>query len=263
VPATLARGCSNSYVTIGAPELWPEVARDFYARYERHYWQRRLGAVGFREFPAGRAGGDWYMDVDAGPVVAGFGFAASAFGVGAARINARFDHAHPLFAQMLAILWPLPDGTLGGARLLSSATDAPYLGEAAILYIMTRQPHPSATPVASRGGLTPFVWILLAIYFGGGVLLLLSSLRRWRWARRGHSAGLRAPRLRLALLALLALAGGVGLALDALVLSLALLLGAGLVMPGLPLRGRDYQSPKSKPSKSKPPPTSPPSSSVP
>ncbi len=52
------------------------------------------------------------MDVDAGPVLAGHGFAACAFGIGAARANGRFNHAWPLSAEMLVTCWPLLDGTL-------------------------------------------------------------------------------------------------------------------------------------------------------
>ncbi len=231
-PRGPARGCSNSYVTLGAPELWPEQARRLYALHAQHFWQRRLGADGFREFPRAHAGGDWYADVDSGPVLAGHGFAASAFGVGAARVNGRFDHAHPLAAQMLAILWPLPGGTLGGARLLSSASDAPFLGEAAILYILTRQPHPSARLVASRGGLTPFVGVMLSLYLGGGALLLLAALRRARFARRGDWRAVRAPRLRLGLLAAFGALAATALGLGALGLALCALLAGALAMPG-------------------------------
>lgn len=228
-PRGPARGCSNSYVTLGAPELWPEEARRLYALHAQHFWQRRLGAVGFREFARGR---DWYADVDAGPVVAGHGFAASAFGVGAARANGRFDHAHPLAAQMLAILWPLPGGTLGGARLLSSASDAPFLGEAAILYILTRQPHRSAATVASSGGLTPFVAVMLVLYLGGGALLLRAAYRRLRAARSGDPAAIRAPRLRLGLLAGGVTAGALALGLGELGLAACALLAGALAMPG-------------------------------
>jgi hypothetical protein len=88
-----ARGCSNSWFLNLVPEYWPDTARDWYARCETHFWQERMGAAGFRELPKGTPGKDWYMDVDAGPCIAGHGVAASAFGVGAARANGRLDHA--------------------------------------------------------------------------------------------------------------------------------------------------------------------------
>ena len=74
-----------------APELWPQKAEHWYRLYEEHFWQHRWTAVGFREFPHGMKGKNWYADVDAGPVLAGHGISASAFGVGAAAVNGRFD----------------------------------------------------------------------------------------------------------------------------------------------------------------------------
>jgi len=50
------------------------------------------------------------MDVDAGPVIDGYGISASAFGIGAARKNGRFDRAFPLTAEMVAIIGELPNG---------------------------------------------------------------------------------------------------------------------------------------------------------
>jgi len=92
----IARGCSSQWIVVWAPELWPDTAKEFYKNYEKYFWQKRWAAVGFREFPNGMCNSDWYFDVDSGPVVDGFGIAASAFGVGAARANGRFDHAYPL-----------------------------------------------------------------------------------------------------------------------------------------------------------------------
>jgi len=53
------------------------------------------------------------------------GVAASAFGVGAARKNGRFDRAFPLAAEMLATVGELPNGVLAIPRLLSNLSDAP------------------------------------------------------------------------------------------------------------------------------------------
>ncbi len=181
-PLSCARGCGNSYMALNAPQLWPETAVQWYALYEKHFWQYRLTAYGFREFPKGAPGNEWYMDVDSGPVIAGHGTAASAFGVGAARLNGRFDHAWPLSAEMITTCCPLADGALAGPRVLSNAINAPYLGEAAILYFLTRQPAPEA--VLRQGGqLPPFVPILLAGYLLLGALFLFAAFlrhRQWR-----------------------------------------------------------------------------------
>jgi hypothetical protein len=176
-----ARGCGLSFMLIYAPELWQETAKDWYARYEKFYWQTGWSA-GFREFPNNGSYPDWYADVDAGPVIAGYGTASSAFGVGAARANGRFDHAYPLCAEMLVASWPLIDGTLLMPRILSNATDAPYLGEAGVLFALTRTPVGGMEIV--KGGLIPrIVYVFLVIYIGVGFLLILGqllALRRWR-----------------------------------------------------------------------------------
>lgn len=181
-----ARGCSNSYILIAAPELWPDAAREWYAKYEKHFWQRRLGIAGFREFPRGMPGGEWYSDVDAGPVIAGYGISASAFGIAAARANGRFDHAYPLAAEALVASWPLPDGTLLAPRLLSKVSDAPYLGEAAILFCLTRLPA-EGVEVKRRGSLPPVVYVGLAVYLVVGLMIVADNVRRvwrWRWSTR-------------------------------------------------------------------------------
>lgn len=195
LPLGPARGCSNSYVCSVAPELWPSEAKQWYAAYETHFWQRRWGAAGFREFARDAGQSDWYMDVDAGPSVAGHGVAASAFGLSAARLNGRFDHAYPLAAQMLAVSWPLPNGRLLMPLVLSNAAHAPCLGEAAILYQLTRTPQPGF-PVRSGGTLPPLVFTMLAAYFSGGAVTVFAALRALRSTRM---ASVRRPNLQLAL----------------------------------------------------------------
>jgi len=135
-----ARGCSSQWITVWTPDLWPDYSKQLYENFDKHFWQERWTAVGFREFPKDDSGCEWYFDVDSGPVIAGFGAAASAFGIGAARANGRFDHAYPLTTQAIVFSWPLLNGTLAGPRLLSNSTDAPYLGEASILFSLTRMP---------------------------------------------------------------------------------------------------------------------------
>ena len=138
--------------------------------------------MGFREWPRGDEHGDWYFDVDSGPVIAGHGTAACAFGIGAARTNGRFDHAWPLSAEALVMSWPLPGGTLAGARILSNATDAPYLGEAGMLFNFTRQPLPGFAEVKG-GRLGGYVYAILCAYLAVAALLIFGawrSVRQWR-----------------------------------------------------------------------------------
>jgi len=172
-PLDQARGCANSNGCMLAPALWPEQAARWYAAHEKNFWQRDWLAAGFREFPRMQNSPEWYFDVDAGPVIRGNGFSACAFGVAAARRQGRFDHAYPLSVEMMSLSWPLPVG-LAIPQLVSDSANAPFLGEAAILFQLTAQP---VLPVAvhHRGVLPAIVWFCLAIYLGGGLLLL-------RWA---------------------------------------------------------------------------------
>lgn len=176
-----ARGIGLSFMLIWAPELWENVAVDWYAKYKRSYWQERYGIAGFREFSNNNKSPDWWMDVDSGPVIAGFGIASTAFGLGAAKANNHINDAWILSSEIIPLSWPLWDGTLLGARLLSNVTDAPYLGEMALLFLFTRQPilekefHDMA--------FMPFiVYLIIALYFVLGIFLIwreIRVLKRW------------------------------------------------------------------------------------
>ncbi|MEM7115654.1 MAG: hypothetical protein AAF614_24645 [Chloroflexota bacterium] len=157
-----ARGVGISYMLIWAPELWPEVASNWYGHYETHFWQAETAVSGVREFAKAASQPEWAFEVDAGPVLAGYGTAASAFGIGAGRVNGRFDHAYPLSLEALVATWPLPNGTLLGPRLLSNLSDAPFIGEAILLFNFTRQLIIPPTPEASAAQTS---WPLV-VYFG-------------------------------------------------------------------------------------------------
>ncbi len=174
------------------------------------------------------------MDVDSGPVLAGHGFAACAFGVGAARANGRFDRAWPLAAEMLVTCWPLLDNTLAGPRILSNAVDAPYLGEAGVLFVLTRRPA-GPTTTAAAGGLPGFACIVLAVYALVGVvppILAVRGLRRWR--RQAARQRIPLPRVQTAVWAVLVGGGLVAAAVAAVRIGLFALLFAQL----LPRRSR-------------------------
>jgi hypothetical protein len=183
LPVSESRGCANSYICLTASEVWPLEGRRWYALYDRFFWQERLGAAGYREFPKGTPRSGWKMDVDSGPVLAGYGVVASAFGVGASRKNGRFDRAFPLASELLATAWELPNGALAVPRLLSNLRDAPMLGEAAILWQLSIQPQKGFT--IKTGGSVPLcVYILLITLFLIGVWRILESMVVFRDARR-------------------------------------------------------------------------------
>lgn len=175
-----ARGVGISYMLIWAPELWPDVAADWYSTYEQHFFSKGRLLTGIREFPtvAGRA--EWLFDIDAGPVFGGVGTAASAFGIGAARANGRFDHAYPLTAQALAVSWPLPNNTLLIPRLLSNLTDAPFVGETAILFNLTRTSISATETTVSDASLPLAVYVMFLFYTVGGLTLLAAAYKDLR-----------------------------------------------------------------------------------
>jgi hypothetical protein len=183
VNTVIAVALGLSFMLTWAPQLWPKTAQDWYARYTGQFWQEGLFFAGFREFPKDIDVGWLNMsDVDAGPVICGYGVAASAFGAGAARAMGRTDQAYKLAAEALVASWPLPDGTLLVPRVLSKVSDAPYLGEAATLFALTRTPvlqvqgsaKPSLPIIVPLG---VFALLVLGAYEVAAAIL---KLRRWR-----------------------------------------------------------------------------------
>lgn len=174
-----SRGVGTSWSLLFAPDLWPERAPRWYTSYERHFFRDHGWAAGFREYEEGTEP-EWTFEIDAGPVIDGFGTAASAFGIAAARRHGRFDHAYTLSTELAAASWALPDGRLALPRLTSHAIDAPYLGESAILYFLTVQPAPGVE--VRRGGHAPWsVWLAFLVYWGlplGLALTVVRALRR-------------------------------------------------------------------------------------
>jgi hypothetical protein len=206
-PIDSSRGCGNSYVSLFSREIWPGQARKWYDLYSQYFWQQTWTCAGFREFPNDLAHNDWYMDVDAGPVLKGFGCAACAFGIGAARVNGHFDHAYPLTAEMLVTSWPLPNGMRLLPRLFSNATDAPYLGEAAILFNLTRLPA-EGVPIKMGGSMPGFVLIFLTLQIGFGLILLVTAIRSLHQCRKPRtSMALRRPGTQFGIWAGLLVAG--------------------------------------------------------
>ena len=178
-----SRGIGNSWVLLFEPDLWGvEHASRSYSTYEEHFYQRSIWAEGFREWAREGSEADWGFEIDAGPILDGFGTSASAFAIAAARRNGRFDHAFALSMEASAASWTLPDGTLWLPRTVSHAADAPFLGEAAIMYFLTVQPAPGATVTPARG-LPALAWIGFFVFFGVPTLAWGSLLRRVLAAR--------------------------------------------------------------------------------
>jgi len=193
-----SRGVGLSFMLIWAPELWPQTARDWYKKYEDQFWQQGRWLAGFREFSKSIELNRFiFADVDAGPIIRGYGAAACAFGIGAARSMGRFDHAYPLAAEAIVGSWPLPDGTLVVPRMLSNISDAPYLGEAAMLFTFTRK---SINPEIIVENIK-LPWI---VYLGIMFLVILGTYeiiatiyKVRRWYKRSEKYYVPAPKIQI------------------------------------------------------------------
>ena len=81
--ARLSRGCALSWTSQWMAHFAPGDGARLYARYRAAHGISWLGWRGLREWPPGHDGGS---DVDAGPVILGWGTAATGIGLGAARL---------------------------------------------------------------------------------------------------------------------------------------------------------------------------------
>jgi hypothetical protein len=190
-----SRGTGDSFNLIATPPLWPEQSVAWYKIYIDQFWQERNGLVGFSEYAKDTPPEEQFADVDSGPVIWGYGVAASAFGVGTTRAQGDLKRAAPLTAEMLVASCPLPDGTLLVPRLLSDISDAPYLGESGILFCLTRPVPTGSEPATSI--MTPFAYGTVAAYFGLGLFFLLPLtmlLREQRTPRKRRPLNITANR---------------------------------------------------------------------
>ncbi len=179
----VVRGSYTGGMLFLSAYVWPDTSRQWFERYVRHFHQRGWLLEGYREYAPepGAAMPAFELDVDAGPIVWGLGTASSAFASGSARAHGRFDLAASMTLQMIAVSWPLPDGSLLLPRAVSDASDAPYIGEAAILANLT-QPHAEPqralqAPVVAGLRTPALVWLLLLAYLGAAFALLWPEFR--------------------------------------------------------------------------------------
>lgn len=179
-----ARGCGNSGILLFTAELDPVVAGHWYNAYEAGFWKDTGWIAGFTEMPSGSPRG--LMDVDSGPVFCEVGSVASAFGIGAAKMAGRCDHAVPLTLEVVACSWPTPFGFLVPGLMGRLAAESWSLGEVALLFSMTRPTL--AADTRPFQGPVPFIgWILLAIYTSTGLFSIWFEIRSCRRLIRRHS----------------------------------------------------------------------------
>ena len=225
-----ARGVGMSFMLIWAPELWPETARDWYEKYQRQFWQQNRWIAGFREFPKGFDMKRFFIaDVDAGPVAGGLGAAASAFGIGAARAMGRFDQAYPFAAEAIAGSWPLPDGTLLVPRALSNMSDAPYLGEAAVIFALSRKAIDPNAAVADMK--LPWIVYLEIILFLclGAFIVIDTSYRVKRGYKLSEKFFIPLPKFQISVWVVLIVASVITMSAISLPVGLIILLSAQVI----------------------------------
>jgi len=174
-----ARGCANSGILQFAAELDADTAARWYGAHVEHFWKANRWLAGFSEMP--RDSADAFSDVDSGPVIAGLGSVASAFGIGAARSVGRLDQAVPLTLEAVACAWPTPFGFVIPGLMGKVAVDGWCLGEVALLFSMTR-------PIRAAG-VTPFQGpaprIVLALALAHAMVGVLFIALEVRGLRRG------------------------------------------------------------------------------
>jgi len=114
----LPRGCDLSLRTMFLGWFAPERAEAHYDKFVEHFWLERFVAAGFAEWPRGR---EHFADIDSGPILMGIGSAASAMGIGAARVVGDDYRFRRLVSQ-------IPGMSAAVATLASSGTgDKPAL----------------------------------------------------------------------------------------------------------------------------------------
>jgi hypothetical protein len=180
----IPRGCATLWSIGYLAQLDPAIAREQYER-AREALGRSVGGVGgFREWPRGRGGA---MDVDSGPIVAGVGVAATAFGLGPARLF-RDEPTYTVIRRSVLVFgvpawWPS-----------SGYVTAPLLGQAILFQGRTARPW-FAWEGASLPALpTPLPFGPALVAFLEAAVLVSATRYLWREARKAWPTALRGRR---------------------------------------------------------------------
>lgn len=136
------RGCDLSLRIALLAQLDRQRAKTLYASYVKAFWRESAGMVGFAEYPVGV---ERQPDPDSGPIVFGFGTAATGFGIAAARATGDTEREGALVAQVdqLTMLLPLLTAAAGDQpRQLGIHTGDEWssgfpMGDAALFFATT------------------------------------------------------------------------------------------------------------------------------
>lgn len=182
-PRAPSRGCTNGFFLTYSPQLAPEQSPEWYRNFAGQFWQENAIAAGWREFSNKANAPSHAYDPDSGPVIFGFGTAATGLGLGCTRTHGDHRRAGILGAEMIAASYPLPGGTLLLPRLVSDLDHAPYFGEIAILHQLSLLPEVQSNARIERSALPPCVFYILAAE-AGAIALLIFVCRRLLSRRR-------------------------------------------------------------------------------
>lgn len=167
----IPRGCALSFLATYMARFSPEEGAALYRRYRERHGIDWLGWRGFREWPPGHDGGS---DVDAGPVILGWGTAATGIGLGAARLYD--DRAWAAGIERTA-------DTVGlGVPLSGRYLLAPTLGQAMLFSGTTARPWDAPVPSEGSTDTGSPLGAMLS-------LLVVLSLQGWLlWSARAGRA---------------------------------------------------------------------------
>ena len=128
--ARIPRGCALSFMTSAMARFAPIESASLYRRVRAAHGIDWAGWRGFREWPADHDGGS---DVDAGPVLLGWGTAATGIGLGAARLHGDYEMAAGIERVADTVGFGMPRSgryllapTLGQAMLFAGSTATPW-----------------------------------------------------------------------------------------------------------------------------------------
>jgi hypothetical protein len=181
------RGCGLSWTLAFLPNLAPELAREQYGVYRATWFGHPLGTTGIREFPRERTAR--FTDSDTGPIIFGYGTAATGFGIAAAKANNDTEDLTGLLRALEIFSFPAYSTDLSHSRFFGQVLLADELalwGQTLCRWdAPTRFPPPPAP-----AGLRNF-WVVEAML---GVLTVLASWMLVRSVRRAWRSFRAAPR---------------------------------------------------------------------
>lgn len=167
-PRDVPRGCALSWTLAVLPKWDAAYAAKQWAQYKKAMSGCAFGFCFFREYPVGKTRG---ADADSGPMVRGYGMAATAFALAAARANGDSETAAAL--QREGELLGLPVNSAQGRRYLLGAV--PFFDVLSVWVKTVPMPVGSPAPSPFRPAPIAIATLVAAAF----ALLLVSARRNW------------------------------------------------------------------------------------